>query len=274
MIPVGILTASSSSSFSFLLDEYPNAAAAYSLRKLRSAYAGYCIRVQSTASGNPTLDIGFVNNVLDVTTLQTFGGVNSVSIITWYDQSGNSNNIVQISINNPLIIISGVLQTLNSKPIIYFTNKYLGFTNNINSNTNLFVNTVVKNNSLVNNGPFLASGGIGPLFGQVGGGFYFSGGLNGTFYVANNTSTALNTNYVIFTGISNSTNLFFYRNNTNIPLTKSADSYLQIFSTINIYNNGTSIGDGYISEIVIYKTDQTSNRTGINTNTNTFYTIY
>jgi hypothetical protein len=52
-----------------LLNDYPNAAVAYSLRLLRSAYTGDAIRVRR-ASDNDELEIAFVNNVLDTATLE------------------------------------------------------------------------------------------------------------------------------------------------------------------------------------------------------------
>jgi hypothetical protein len=271
MIPVGILSAAATSSFSFLLDEYPSAVAAYSLRKLRSAYTGNCIRVRRDDSSE--LNIGFVNNVVDVATLTTFCGVGNGFVTIWYDQSGNGNNATQnILIQQTKIVVTGILQTLNSKPIINVVDAFFNLTTGINSDTNTFFNLVGKSNSLATNGIFLGSLGVGPLMGQTAGGFSFNSANNGSFYVANNSVVTRTTNYVIMTGISNSSNLFFYRNDVNITLTKSLDSYSFVFNTINNYSS--AFGDGLISEIIIYKTDQTSNRTGINTNINNYYTIY
>ncbi len=58
-----------------LLDLYPNASAAYSLRKLRNAYSGSAIKVRRS-SDNAEQDIGFdVNGYLDTTALLSFVGV-------------------------------------------------------------------------------------------------------------------------------------------------------------------------------------------------------
>jgi len=45
---------------------------------------------------------------------------------------------------------------------------------------------------------------------------------------------------------------------------------------LNIGHSGaaTSYNDIYISELIIYPSDQTSNVTGIESNINTYYTIY
>ena len=58
-----------------LLDTYPNAAVAYSLRKLRTAYTGSAIRVRRSVD-NAEQDIAFVGNDLDTTTMLDFVGYN------------------------------------------------------------------------------------------------------------------------------------------------------------------------------------------------------
>ncbi len=58
-----------------LLDLYPNAAVAYSLRKLRTAYTGSAIRVRRS-SDNAEQDIAFVGNDLDTQTMLDFVGYN------------------------------------------------------------------------------------------------------------------------------------------------------------------------------------------------------
>ena len=58
-----------------LLDTYPNAAVAYSLRKLRSAYTGNAIRVRRS-SDNTEQDFGFIGNDLDTQTMLDFVGYN------------------------------------------------------------------------------------------------------------------------------------------------------------------------------------------------------
>jgi hypothetical protein len=62
-----------------VLDDYTGAAAAYSLRKVRSAYTGSAINVRRSSDGD-TKDIGFdANGDLDTTTLLAFvGGENKV----------------------------------------------------------------------------------------------------------------------------------------------------------------------------------------------------
>ncbi len=103
-----------------LLDKYPDAAAAFGLRKLRSAYLGPCIRVQRS-SDNALVDIGFKGDSIDLQALQDFVGEYDGRVRTWYDQSGNGNNAEQTGTSQrPNIIIGGVLQTVNDKPAMTF----------------------------------------------------------------------------------------------------------------------------------------------------------
>lgn len=62
-------------SANLLLDTYTNAAVAYSLRKLRTAYSGSVIRVRRSVD-NAEQDIAFSGNDLDTTTMLDFVGYN------------------------------------------------------------------------------------------------------------------------------------------------------------------------------------------------------
>jgi len=72
-----------------LLDLYPNAALAYSFRKLSSSFNGSPIRVRRS-SDNAEQDIPFDGSGdLDTANLLAFVGSNDGFICDWYDQSGN-----------------------------------------------------------------------------------------------------------------------------------------------------------------------------------------
>jgi hypothetical protein len=277
MIHVGILTAAATSSFSFLLDEYPGAAAAYSLRKLRNAYTGNCIRVRRSSDG-ATSDIGFLNNVLDATTLLTFVGVDDGTILIWYDQSGNGNNAIQINaLSQPTIVLSSVLITENSKPSIFFNQKSLNFISLINSDTNTSAYILGKANSLLTSGPIIgqdAPGGSGMFIGQREGYYQINSLLNGVASFVQSAANTANTNFCIQNAYITTVYNYFV-NNTAItmpaPTTWSPSD--NFFWNIGIYGNAF-FTVGNISEVIIYKTNQLSNRTGINANINSFYTIF
>ena len=95
--------------------------AAYSTRKLRTAYGGSCLRVQR-ASDSTELDIGFAGNALDTASLLTFCAATDGNVTTWYDQSGSGRDMTQATfVNMPEIVVAGSLVTVNSNPAVNFT---------------------------------------------------------------------------------------------------------------------------------------------------------
>mgnify|MGYP000135568157 CR=1 FL=1 len=127
--------------FTGLLDDYGNAQAAYSLRKLDSAYTGSAIQVRN--SSGTLLDIGFLNNgELDTTTLQTHIGSGTGTVQVFYDQSGNSRNVAQTIVSlQPEIASAGTIHEVNGKPALLFANNYLDSTSAVALNPNGEVNT-------------------------------------------------------------------------------------------------------------------------------------
>lgn len=76
-----------------------SATALYSLRKIVSAYAGKCLKVQRL-SDSTTLDIGFLsNNQIDMASALTFGANTMLYVTKWYDQSGNGHDAIQATQN-------------------------------------------------------------------------------------------------------------------------------------------------------------------------------
>jgi hypothetical protein len=103
-----------------LLIDYPGSAAAYSLRLLRTNYTGSAIRVRR-ASDNTEQNIGFVNNELDTSSLTTFCSGTNGFVTTWYDQSGNGRNATQTTaVDQPQIVSSGAIILENAKPCLKF----------------------------------------------------------------------------------------------------------------------------------------------------------
>jgi hypothetical protein len=106
-----------------LLDENPGAAAAYSLRRLSSTYTGSAVQVQRADNVGGTTDIGFDSyGDLDTAALTTAAAGNSMVVVTWFDQSGNSNDATQgTSTARPKIYdaTTGVVLE-NGKPAVDF----------------------------------------------------------------------------------------------------------------------------------------------------------
>jgi Alpha-L-arabinofuranosidase B, catalytic len=104
--------------FTGILDSLPASAAAYSVRRLRSAYTGPLLRVRRS-SDNTEQDIGpTLGGNLNTTTLTSFCGTNSCFIRTWYDQSGNARDATQTTnTNQPRIVNAGAVETQSARPI-------------------------------------------------------------------------------------------------------------------------------------------------------------
>jgi hypothetical protein len=263
---------------STLLDLYPNAAAAYSLRLLRKDYTGNAIRVRRS-SDNTEQDIGFVNNVLDTSSLTSFCGVGNGFVTTWYDQSGNAFNATQSTAGNqPQIVSSGSIINEGSKPTLRFdgNNDWL-INSTINISQPITRFTIAKSTNSTTAGTFLDSNTTNRFVLYKGGG----GDNNGNF------ATSYSNLGISLTTTSNSNrNLFYELANTG------SNEFAINGNSATTGNNGTnginqlSIGNirlnlviqylllGNIQEIIIYASNQSSNRTGIETNINTYYGIY
>jgi SPP1 family predicted phage head-tail adaptor len=260
-----------------LLDLYPSAATAYSLRKLRTAYTGSAIRVRRS-SDNTEQDIGFVGNDLDTTALTTFCGAGNGFVTTWYDQSGNANNATQTTqASQPQIVSSGVIVLINTKPGLSFNGSSYRFnlpTISFSLNS-ISVIGVIKSNNLASNGFAFAN----PDSNRIYLGFILS---SISYFGYGNSATSFNlgastTNqelHELYSGINSNA----YKNaNSSTQITSStanengADisigSYGRVGTLANFYN-------GNIQEIIFYTTNQSSNRTGIESNINTHYAIY
>ena len=86
-----------------LLELYPGAAAAYSLRLLDNTYTGSAIRVRR-ASDNAEQDIGFDGNGdLDTSALATFCSGTDGFVKTWYNQASSNDATQPTAANQPNI---------------------------------------------------------------------------------------------------------------------------------------------------------------------------
>jgi hypothetical protein len=111
--------ATSTPSFTGILDSLPATASAFSVRRLRQAFAGPLLRVRRSAD-NAEQDIGAtVAGNLNTAALATFCGAATCFVSTWYDQSGGGRNATQATAaSQPRIAASGVLEAVNTRPAI------------------------------------------------------------------------------------------------------------------------------------------------------------
>ena len=264
------------SAFTGLLDTYSGAAAAYSLRKLRTAYTGSAIRVRRS-SDNAEQDFGFVNNILDTASLLTFCGAGDGFVTTWYDQSGNANNANQSTAAlQPTIVESGILLTVNSKPNIKF---YDVFSHNLRLTSTIATGTS-SYNSFVGKRASSAKALIG-LAGDISSSvqYLFSLFFDNKYYLQAKTtqyqlssSTDTTTNQLLLTGLNSAGTISMYKNGGVIASSATSATYTPSINNIGKYTSVST--NNALQEIVFYNSDQSSNRTGIESNINTFYSIY
>jgi hypothetical protein len=270
--------ASQIQSFVGLLDTYPNAAAAYSLRKLRAAYTGSAIRVRRTDLTES--DIGFTSTgALDTTALIAFTGTGASDngfVTTWYDQSGNGINATQTTaLAQPKIVSAGSIINVNSKPCIQFTSSLSNRleTTLISSSTEASIISVSRHTPTSGYNPIV---GVGNNNGYA---LTTSSFKYNLFYrnVADQTTVnnALSTQALIFAYTKSATNQQLFANDVSYqnftPATMNAPT---TSSRIGAYDVVTSPYEGTQQELILYANSQLSNRSGMQTNINTYYAIY
>jgi hypothetical protein len=279
--------ASQIQSFVGLLDTYPNAAAAYSVRKLRAAYTGSAIRVRRTDLTEQNIGFTSAGN-LDTTALLAFTGTGALDngfITTWYDQSGNGLDEIQTTaINQPKIVNAGALLTANSKPAILFdgvndrlSNSTAAITTNSSAIFDVSRPTALKgadDNVLFAQYNVSAVGRFIFAFNLISGNFrlrIFEGGGMGNIYGSTNIAT--NTTY-LSTMINNNKAVTGYLNGTSQMSGTFSVSPPNTPNFIAAYDGTGGFFTGYQSEVIVYNSNQSSNLTGIQTNINTYYGIY
>jgi hypothetical protein len=262
------------------LDVYTGAAAAYSLRLLRTAYAGSSIRVRRS-SDNAESDIGFVSGVLDTATLLTFCGAGDGFVTTWHDQSGNARNATQTTAaNQPQIVSSGSVLVLNTKSSINFDGTNDSFSQTLPNGfygTNDFnIFCVTKNVSTSETGGItqkrnaVFDGNMG--LGAASGRYQFQTRDTGTGDATINTVSTYATQQIVSVA-RDSVGINMYLPETLSALTSSADLTSTNASEIGTGNSYGALG-GQIQEMITYATNQSANRAAIETNINEYYGIY
>jgi hypothetical protein len=267
-----------------LLDTYSGAAAAYSLRLLDSTYTGSAVEVYN---GSSYADIGFnVFGELDTVALAAHCGSNNGFIRTWYDQSGNGNHATQATTAAMPKIYDGTTGVVTDpdtlKPSLNFIDS-----SSTNLNTqytpptgNLSIFALTHDDDSSDFGHILGNDSVGSaslgdvlLYNSIGDGkhnFYAHSGSAG-FNIKGGTIGNAN----ILTVINNGT-ATLYQDGATLGSNTMSTTYNSNTFTIG-GGNGTSSArcfNGFIAEIVLYASDQSSNRTNIEDNINTFYNIY
>jgi hypothetical protein len=263
-----------------LLDLYPGATAAYSLRRLDQNYTGYAVQVRRI-SDNATQNIGFVNNEFDSAALIAFASNTTAAVTIWYDQSGNGNNLTNAT-------------ALEQPKFTIVNNKYaLSFTA---SNGQRLI-SATGTNAIGTNGQYTAFGvgllydtsGTKILFHQdqgsirIGQWFRIDGAGNRSLVFSDNLGT--NATDIGFSSSAFSLNMFslirkastaelwvngFTNGGTSTP---GVPSY-SAGNMGGLYVGRRTLGEAYnglTPEIILYPSDMTTDRLGIETNIRGYY---
>ena len=258
-----------------ILDNYPGASAAYSLRKVRTAYTGSAIRVRRS-SDNQEMDIAFnVSGDLDTTTLLSFVGSGDGFVARWYDQSGNNDYAYNTTASSqPRIVISGVVTTSGNRPAIYWDNSRPDFLR-INTKSWSGINTI--RSSFVSM-KWVTGTGNTPIFGQTSDA-NFHPDTTGNNLILSEAYASYDIKYgdLYLNGASKALNQFSKSINSNILVSMiqlSQVGYFNLIGNDRGYAAPAGYFKGYYSEIIIYPTSQATNRTLIESNMNGYYSIY
>jgi hypothetical protein len=289
-----------------LLDDYPNAAVAFSLRKLDKDYTGSAIRVRRS-NDNSEQDIGFTSSGnLDTASLKTFIGANNAFVTTWYDQSGNARNAIQTTAAlQPRIGLNGIIDTLNKRAInsMLFSGSRFNVDTllsnefeNANQQASFFAVTKPNDLGAISRQSLFTLAG-NELTSTLNDRLQFSYSLysgnaliegflnirttiNTQKIITSNPYNALNNVSYINTWIKTSTNGTSYLNNnagTSADQTNVAITLHHATIGASIRGSDNNVADSYLgrlTELIIYNSDQSSNRTGIQNNINAYYSIY
>jgi hypothetical protein len=291
--------------YTSILDLYPSAYHAFSLRKLKSTYNGFCLRIRRTTTTptvtTTTVDLSFdIYNTISLnsrityvsgtaTTAKCLGefcaasgfintdGYNTCDIFvsTWFDQSGNNKNVTNATLSQQprLVNNTGNLETSAGKVSVRFTSASVQrlVLNDTSVSLNNVSSYVVGNaiTTTLTNFFSLSDLTISRFFVPISNAIsYISAGT----FTGMTITAGVNRLYELICGTSTTS---AYSNGTILSPSSVTSSILSN-NRIRIGNAGAAgfevYSNGYISEAISFV--GASNRTGIESNINTYYSIW
>ena len=274
------LTVTAAVAFTGLLDTYTGAGAGYSVRRLATS-ATNLMRIREDA-GDTETDIGYdSNNELDTAAIATHCGTANGFVVTWYDQSGNSNNATQSTSGSQPQIYNGTsVITQNGKPAVTFNSDKLvksSITNTDLCTTNAHTSVTVFNDT--------SSSGFKGVWGtddrvidfvtRLGNtNWQYSYGSSSTPELRGYTAPASDYNRQnLSTVFKGSTNGYWRLNGSQIDSGAGG-------TTVNTGTTNLELGEsvnlgftGNLQEVIIWPADNYNNRTGIESDINNHFAI-
>lgn len=264
----------------YYLDTYGTPVVWYEMVKRFSAYTGPCIRVRRS-SDNSEQNIGFVNDLLDTSSLLSFVGAGNGFVTTFYTQVGTANLIQGNGGAQPTIVSSGSLITRNG----FVSIKYDGTADYLYKSGATINTTNVSYFSISQNDIDLSSGAV---FSQA-----TSTSISIRIFCDRTTNLR---NLVVSTPDNYYAALSAQRNNSNLRLLSSfidssknmssfdnsatggTDTYVGTTANdaiqLGAQSSGLSFLNGSINCFGAYNTDNSANRVAIETILNNYYNIY
>lgn len=265
------------------------ASVAFSVRKLSTAYSGPVMRVRR-ASDDAIGDVAFDSNnefgttsVVTITnvgtpgyslgstvSLATFSATTDVYVTTWYDQSGNANNLVENNaLNQPKIVVGGALQTENGRPFVRFYGVTSGAFNQL-----VLTNSLSTNAQVIVVNKFIA-GGNGFLLGNANDYFWHSDVAGGKLFV-NYASSSVYNGTIFQNGVSKSNTTAVWNTSLSInsvaPQTANSNTTWDNIGRDRTYHHTTS-GGGYAEILSFPSTMISLARTTIESNESSYFSI-
>jgi hypothetical protein len=257
-----------------LLDTYPGAATAYSLRQLRTGVSSV-VRVRRS-SDNTEAD--FTANEITNGTLVSWVGAGNGFVRTWYDQSGNNRHGQQsTSGSQPQIVSSGALLLTGGKPKITFSTQFLSLGTQTILNDQTSIHAVLQSVAgtslagLINylsspiDDPEIRIGAGNDIYSYLNGGYTYS-------YNAGLTAARKLVSQVLSPGVTDT--LFINGSQVNAVTRAGALATACAEFTLGRYVTYNANRNGEIQELIVYTTGAGVNRAGIDANINYHFSIY
>jgi len=249
--------------------------AAFSLRKLNSAYTGSCIRIRR-ASDNAEQDIGFVLDAVDTASIISFSSGSIAHIVTVYDQTGNNRNRqTTIAVRQPHIMnASNVIFTTNGKTAIRLNNlnhtlqqSSAWFTDNINYSSHM----VYRESAAQDNILFFSSTSVFAFVASSGSASSAYGIMSSSLNKVNNATQTITTRGDAYTQLSAKTGAIAHYTNW----TPNSTGGVVNFGGYGLI--GGFVWDGYyLEEVIFQNSTNVTNATltaAVYANQQTYYTL-
>jgi hypothetical protein len=280
-----------------LLDSFPGAVAAFSFRRLSNTYQGNAIMVVRS-SDQDSSNIAFSGNYLDTVSLKNFcltGATDSCFVRTWYDQSGDGRHARQATYANmPKIMINGAILYKGNNVVMQRDSDFVAIPTNVGLENQTVFSAMSLNVAVDQNTAqiyqYVSDSTISTnlvAFGSFTGSFTNErhGWINlngaGALFGGGQTTTNLAAGRYLWTRMFQTTpTTQIYKNGSLESLTSAAfngaftsTEYPRSWNfgraaVINVLRNLSDI------EYIVYPSYQSTDRAAIETNINTFYSIY